>query len=331
MNTSVLSPKLVAFYLVIILAGIAYNRYAKSQEGNNMSDDYNLIKKYLLNDKSLADTRKPFMWIFIDYEVNARNWSSWGSRNTTNLNQPYMYLTIRSIVEQCGKSFNVVLVDDASFQRVLPDWTIKVQNMPFPLKQHLRDLAMAKVLYKYGGMVVPASFICLKDLKPVYSELLKGSGQSMFAGEFVARNSAASNVSFFPDNKLMGCIKESRVMKQYITYLEPLVTSDYTNEYEFLGQNDRWLYKQLISSPPQMSMLCGTLIGTKTTSGAPVVIEDLLGEEDVDFAKNAFGIYVPSDQILNRLAYQWFARLSPRQVLTSNTVVGKYLLLSNDK
>jgi hypothetical protein len=327
-----LSLKLVAFYLVIILAGIVYNRYSKSQEGNNMSDDYNLIKKYLLNDKSLADTRRPFLWIFIDYEVNARNWSSWGSRNSnSNLNQPYMYLTIRSIVEQCGKSFNVVLVDDAAFQRLLPEWTIKVQNMPSPLKQHLRELAMAKVLYKYGGMTVPASFICLKDLKPVYSDLLKGAGKSMFAGEFVARNSAAADVSFFPDSKLMGCTKESPVMKQYITYLEPLVTSDYTNEYEFLGQNDRWLYKQLISSPPQMSMLCGSLIGTKTTDGRPVVIEELLGEEDVDFAKDVYGIYIPSDQILNRLAFQWFARLSPRQVLTSNTVVGKYLLLSNDK
>ena len=118
-------------------------------------------------------------------------------------------------------------------------------------------------------------------------------------------------------------------MQKYIAYLEPLVSSDYTNEYEFLGQNDRWLYKQLINSPPQMSMLCGTLIGTKTTNGAPVVIEELLGEEDVDFAKGAYGIYIPEDQILNRLAYQWFARLSPRQVLTSNTVVGKYLLLSN--
>ena len=120
-------------------------------------------------------------------------------------------------------------------------------------------------------------------------------------------------------------------MRQYITYLEPLVTTDYTNEYEFLGQNDRWLYKQLISSPPQLSMLDGSLIGTKTVDGKPVVIEELLGEEDVDFAPGTYGIYIPSDQILNRLAFQWFARLSPRQVLTSNTVVGKYLLLSNDK
>jgi len=321
-----ISAKLVAFYLVIILAGVAYGRYKKSQEGINMSDDYNLVKKYLLNDKSLTDTRKPFMWVFIDYEVNARNWSSWGSRNSTNLNQPYMYLTIRSIVEQCGKSFNVVLVDDAAFQRLLPNWTIKVQNLPFPLKQHLRDLAMAKVLYKYGGMTVPASFICLKDLKPAYSELLKGAGKTMFAGEFVSRN---DSVAFFPDSKLMGCTKESPVMQQYIAYLEPLVSSDYTNEYEFLGQNDRWLYKQIIAK--KMSMLCGTLIGTKTMNGAPVVIETLLGEEDVDFAKGAYGVYVPEDQILNRLAFQWFARLSPRQVLTSNTVVGKYLLLSNDR
>ena len=326
-----LSVKLVFFYLVLILAGVAYNRYKKSHEGNNISDDYNLIKKYLLHDKSLADTRKPFLWIHIDYEVNARNWSSWGSRNSTNLNQPYMYLCIRSIVEQCGGSFNVVLVDDAAFQRLLPTWTIQVQNMPSPLKQHLRDLAMAKVLHKYGGVIVPASFICLKDLKPVFSSLLKGAGKTMFAGEFVSRNSASASAAFFPDSALMGCTKESPVMQQYIAYLEPLVTGDYTNEYEFLGQNDRWLYKQLISSPPQMSMLCGTLIGTKTTDGKPVVIEELLGEEDVDFARGAYGIYIPADQILNRLAFQWFARLSPRQVLTSNTVVGKYLLLSNDK
>jgi hypothetical protein len=242
-----------------------------------------------------------------------------------------MYLCIRSIVEQCGGSFNVVLVDDAAFQRLLPTWTIQVQNMPSPLKQHLRDLAMAKVLHKYGGVIVPASFICLKDLKPVFSSLLKGAGKTMFAGEFVSRNSASASAAFFPDSALMGCTKESPVMQQYIAYLEPLVTGDYTNEYEFLGQNDRWLYKQLISSPPQMSMLCGTLIGTKTTDGKPVVIEELLGEEDVDFARGAYGIYIPADQILNRLAFQWFASLSPRQVLTSNTVVGKYLLLSNDK
>jgi hypothetical protein len=55
-----ISAKLVVFYLVIILAGVAYGRYKKSQEGNNISDDYNLVKKYLLNDKSLTDTRKPF-------------------------------------------------------------------------------------------------------------------------------------------------------------------------------------------------------------------------------------------------------------------------------
>lgn len=324
-----ISPKLVLFYLILILAGVAYGRYKKSQEGNSISDDYLLIKKYLLHDKSLTDTRKPFLWIHIDYEVNARNWSSWGSRSSTHLNQPYMYLCIRSIVEQCGHSFNVVLVDDAAFPRLLPTWTIQVQNMPSPLKQHLRDLAMAKVLHKYGGMTVPASFICLRDLKPVFSGLLKDAGKTMFAGEFVARSDSA--VSFFPDSALMGCTKESPVMQQYIAYLEPLVTSDYTNEYEFLSQNDRWLFKQLVAEPPQLSLLRGSLIGTKTTDGKPVVIEQLLSEEDVDFAEDAYGIYVPADQILNRLAFQWFARLSPQQVLTSNTVVGKYLLLSNDR
>jgi hypothetical protein len=33
--------------------------------------------------------------------------------------------------------------------------------------------------------------------------------------------------------------------------------------------------------------------------------------------------------VLSRTKYAWFARLSGRQVLESNTIVGKYLLIAN--
>ena len=41
------------------------------------------------------------------------------------------------------------------------------------------------------------------------------------------------------------------------------------------------------------------------------------------------GIYIPEDELLQRIQYGWFIRMSPRQVLESNLYVGKMLLLAN--
>jgi len=40
-------------------------------------------------------------------------------------------------------------------------------------------------------------------------------------------------------------------------------------------------------------------------------------------------VYIPSDKILLRSNLQWFARLSPEQVLSSNTIIARYLLMAN--
>jgi len=39
-----------------------------------------------------------------------------------------------------------------------------------------------------------------------------------------------------------------------------------------------------------------------------------------------YGVYVPSCEILKRSKFEWFARLSVKQVLESDTIVGKLLL-----
>ena len=41
------------------------------------------------------------------------------------------------------------------------------------------------------------------------------------------------------------------------------------------------------------------------------------------------GIYIPSDEILNRRNYEWFSRMSPAQVLESKMIISKYILIAN--
>jgi hypothetical protein len=48
----------------------------------------------------------------------------------------------------------------------------------------------------------------------------------------------------------------------------------------------------------------------------------------LDLNENAYGIYIPADEILSRKNYEWFARLSCKQVLECNSIICKYILLA---
>ena len=59
------------------------------------------------------------------------------------------------------------------------------------------------------------------------------------------------------------------------------------------------------------------------------MIDDLLSNNYIKLYSGADGIYIPADEILNRKNYEWFARLSPAQVLESKMIISKYILVAN--
>ena len=94
--------------ILSMLLGFLYNRYKKSYDLDEEMSSYAMVNKFLVgNDEtidnkddglSLAKSKKPILWIHMNYDINARWWSSFYSRNSTDLNQPYLYLTIKSII-----------------------------------------------------------------------------------------------------------------------------------------------------------------------------------------------------------------------------------------
>ena len=171
--------KSLKLYLLLVF-GFIFESYKKSEAKQEKMDQYELIKKYLLNDSTLARTNKPILWIHITFETNARWWPHFSSRNTQCFNQPYQYLTIKSIVDHCGDSFNICLIDDDSFTKLIPGWTINLHSLASPIKQNIRQLAITKLLYNYGGMLVPASFTCFKNLHELYTNTLENSDAFVF-------------------------------------------------------------------------------------------------------------------------------------------------------
>jgi hypothetical protein len=312
--------KLAIAYLLIMLIGFIYNKYKKTIDVQEQYNDGELIQKYLLNDSSLTRNNKPILWIHIEFDKNARSWESFGSRTSDNLNQPYQYLTIRNIIEHCGESFNVCLIDDDAFVKIIPEWRTRVEHLPRPLRTHVRDLALATILHIYGGFLLPSSFICFQDLRSLYDAHLEKANVVM--GELRTTSSLAAEKQYSPSTKIMGCKKFDPVMKEYMEYMMALNSKDHTQDMDFTGETTKWW----MAKAAAVSVIPAEELGVKTTTNKPVLIEELMADQDIPLSPTAAGMYIPEHDILKRSKFQWFARLSPKQVLESHTLVGKYLL-----
>jgi len=315
--------KYIGSLAVLLIMSLMYEKYKKRESFDDESKQYELVRKYLLNHSSLAQSKKPILWIHMDYEINARSWSSFGSRNNDHLNQPYLYLTIKSIIDKCGSDFNVCIIDDSTFSKILPGWTIDLHMTADPIRSKLRELALARALHSYGGILVPRSFICLQNLASIYEQSM--SQKCMFVGEFIDRNSTSVQVSFFPNSKIMGCEKNCPIMAEYIQYMEKINSTDFTEESHFTGGSGKWFYEKI--QQKQVMLIGAEKLGMKDTRGKAITVEMLLNDSFIEVSHDAVGIYVPEKDILKRSTYQWFPRLSTEQVLESSTNVGKFLLV----
>ena len=309
---------------VTLILSFLYNKYKTVEDDDEQMRNYKLVKKYLLTNSTLAQSKKPIIWIHMVYDKNARWWPSFESRNTENLNQPYQYLTLKKIIDKCGEDFNVCLIDDETFANILPGWSVDLSIVADPIKTKIRQLALARILFNYGGFLLPSSFLCFQNLMPLYDSFT--ANDKMFVGEMLVRSGVSDKVNFFPDTRFMGCQKGCITMSAYINYLEIIASTDFTSESQFNGSYSRWCYEKILKN--EMNMIPADLLGMKDTAGKQITLDMLMSNNFLSLSDKVQGLYIPADEILKRTAYQWFARLSARQAMESDTTIGKYLLIN---
>ena len=313
----------ILFFILIVL-GILYRRFEDKREREENKDNYDAIQNYLLDDVTLGKSKKPILWIHVPYEYNSRKWLNFSSRSSFDLNQPYLYLTVRSIIKHCEESFTICIYDDNSFGKLLPGWNIDMTRLSDPILSNMRSLGMMKLLYTYGGMHCPISFLCMKDLFGLYSKGIREN--KMFICETLDRNSTSARMNFYPSTSFCGAQKENDTVARLCHYIQTISSHDHTTESKFLGQFDRWCMKQIEEG--KINLIEGVEIGTKTIDERHIILDDLMSNHYLDLYQGTYGILIPSNELLSRLQYGWFVRSSPKQVLESDTIIGNYLLLS---
>lgn len=321
MNLKFIDGKFILLVGSLVLISLLYGVYKDRTNKSDEEKHYQLVREYLLNESPFVQ-KKPILWIHLDYRINAREWESFNSRNTNNLNQPYLFLTIKSIIDKCGENFNICIIDDNTFVNILPRWNVELNKVANPIKDKLRILALMNVLKLYGGMLLPASFLCIKDLHELYEEGTENN--KMFAGDLLNTNVTSNDNHLHINNKLIGCKKDCEKMKEYISYIENVVSRDYTDESNFTGSIDNWLEMNMKSN--EINIVSSDKLGLINSENNIITLDNLMNNTYYELHNDAYGIYIPSDEILTSKKYQWFARLSKEQILTSNTLLGKYIL-----
>ena len=113
-----INMKYIFFITIIVIGSLIYGVYRDKRQSSTEDEHYKVVREYLLNDHPLVNKKKPLLWIHLDYRINSRDWISFNSRNSNNLNQPYLFLTIKSIVDKCGNDFNICIIDDNTLMYV---------------------------------------------------------------------------------------------------------------------------------------------------------------------------------------------------------------------
>jgi len=315
-----ISEKAIYSILIILFVGFLYNRWEEKNKDKEQINGYELVQKYFIGDrKSLGKIKKPFLWIHVTYDWNARKWQTFGSRMTMNLNQDYLYLTLRSIIEKYGNDFHICLINDNSFEKLLPNWPLNLAFSPEPVRERLRNLGLAYLLYNYGGIVLPVSFIAQNSFLDVYNKL---DENEILIGELV--NTSNSNYKYYPNSKILGCKAGSYIIEEYISYLENLYSNNFTNSIQFNNSTNEWF----MNHKDNLVIISPELLGAKDHYGSLVNVDKLLSNTFLNLDEKRYGIYIPADELLKRTNYNWFVYLNINEVLNSETQIGKYILIS---
>lgn len=308
--------------VLIIVGLVIYDAMNKRTEFNKDAITREKIQKYLSNPKN----KRPFMWIHVPYESNTRNWIDFMSRKTHKLNQPYIELCLRSIINHCDESFNICIVDDSSFVDLIPNWNIDMSAIASPTKLYYRQLAMTTLIYLYGGMVVPASFVCLRDLQELY---IKGTRDNkMFVCEHAnVHSTIGKDNRYISNSNFMGADKENSTVCDLVKYIDSVCINEYTSEPIFINMFDEWCDTR--TKHGDANRIYGSSIGVKTKGREQITISDLLNSTNsLNLCPDAYGILIPMHELSKRVQYGWFMRSNEKQILTGNFSLAKYMILS---
>ena len=319
---SIIQFFIYVFIIILIILVIRLNRTESvfKEEKKTLEYKTNLMDYYFKNYINLNHITNQKIFIHIPYEKNERNWINFGSRSSKELNNDLIVLSIRSIIETCGEQYTIVLYDNTCVGELIQEINEEdLCNIKHPemlsgidLKQW-ESYCKAKILYKYGGIVMNPYFIfkhCPND------ELF--CPELFTITHLTNEGFNVSNQTIIPTScYLMSAPKNNSDVEIYIKYLQYLCTNHYTIDHKKFDKSFESLYA-LNSYDPK-------LIGCLDKNNNIIYTNDIMSDKMIELNYNHFCLFINMDIIKKNRNFNWILKLNENEIKESKTFIGKYI------
>lgn len=299
----------ILFLLLFVFLNYNYYKQKKRDYIAEKRKEELTIDDFFYHKDLLKNSKRRKIWVYIPLEKNARQWESFGSRTTTHINFSVMNLCIKSIIDWCSQSYDIILFTQKDIEDILrarddSPPVVDLSTLAGDVLEKQRELSILEILYEYGGILLPSTLYMRSNLK--YQDAL----DRWFVCD--VNNTEHSTVNKrVPSKVITGAPAKDPQLRIYIDYLNHAGKEEYAENY-FVRNN--------------IFVLDGCIFGTKNKKNENITLDDLMSNHKLNLHELNIGLYLPYDEIMKRTLYKWYIRMSERQVLGCNCAFSYYMI-----
>jgi len=297
----------ILFFAVLFVILFIFLNYSYYKQKMREHIEEKKLETLLLDDffyrPSVLKTKRRKIWVHIPLERNERHWQNFGSRSSTSLNLSVANLCIKSIIDWCSQSYDIILFTDKDIPEILKS-TLDLSILSGEELESHRQLHLLQIIYEYGGILLPHTLYLRNNIK--HQDAL----DRWFVVE-VYNTHHVSQSSRIPSIVITGAPAKDPQLRDYIDYLKSPPKTEFADNY-FLKHD--------------IFVLDGSIFGTKNQNNQSIQLDDLMSTRNLNLPECNIGLYLPYCELMKRTAYKWFVRMNEKQVLSTRCAFSHYMI-----
>ena len=302
---------LIVSLIVLLIIIFLYKK--KKFQKKEVITDVIIRKNYFKNNN------KNFVWIYYENPVNSRFWSSfYGRRNDLDI-PAYIFLVFNSIMKNCS-NYNIVILNKDNLKYFIKDDFNLMPDSKIPYTLRINFIKYY-ILYNYGGIWLDECII-LKNLEPLVDKLKEYDVIGFGCDDSIIRCKLDIKK---PRNDILIARKKTLLMYKCYKDMYYILKNFYNYpSFEFNDGSSLILWKNLEillkNGKTTFYQFNTEYDGSRDYNDKIIDASNQLSLNYTNFLnpKNVYFITIDKDTIHNNFDFQWFLRLSPKQLIESN-------------
>lgn len=307
-------------FIVNYIVGNSNINFLNTPKKINIDEDIVIEQHYFQNFIDLETSSRKKIFIHVPYEKNERNWGDFYGRSSNKLNIDLCSLCIKSIIYHCSDKYDVILYNNNNVKNLIKEQNEKdlcnIQNTQILSGVDLiqwENYCKAKILYKFGGIVMDPYFFFYKCpneqiLFPKTFHIL----QHVNEGLNVSSQPLIPTTNFF-----MCCSRKDKNLKLYISYLEYLCVHHYSLDHKHFDKTFEKLYMLDTYDPKYM--------GIVDSNNEPVQVRDLISKKEIIFDSSSYCLFINVPFLKKYTQHGWILKMNEKQIKNSNIFIGEFI------